>query len=129
VSETPAFMRALGIGVERADADGVVVGMDVPDTLMSPFGAVIGGAIATLFDTALAIAVARGLEPADRIATHGLTITFVEFAEEQRLVCRARLVSLRRQVAVAEGEVATDDGRLIAKAIGTFGVRRAAGRA
>jgi hypothetical protein len=34
-------------------------------------------------------------------------------------------VSLRKAVAVAEGEVVTEAGTLVAKAIGTFGVRRA----
>ena len=33
-------------------------------------------------------------------------------------------MSLRRTVAVADGEVVTADGTLVAKALGTFGVRR-----
>jgi acyl-coenzyme A thioesterase PaaI-like protein len=60
----------------------------------------------------------------DRIATHNLNVTYVAFAREQVLLCRARVVSLRRAVAVAEGEVATEAGHLVAKALGTFGVRR-----
>jgi acyl-coenzyme A thioesterase PaaI-like protein len=35
------------------------------------------------------------------------------------------VVSVRRSVAIAEGEVTADDGALVAKALGTFGVRRA----
>jgi len=124
VSGVPAFMQALGIAVERGDADEAVVRMDVPDALMSPFGQVLGGMVVALCDTALGVAVARRLEPADRIATHNLNVTYVAFSRERRLVCRARVVSLRRAVAVAEGAVTAGDGALLAKVIGTFGVRR-----
>ena len=124
MNEMPAFMDLLGFRIEQADEREAVMRMDVPDTLMSPFGAVIGGAIAALFDTALAVAIARHLTPADRIATHNLNVTYVAFSREQTLRCRCRVVSLRKAVAVAEGEVTTGAGVLIAKALGTFGVRR-----
>jgi uncharacterized protein (TIGR00369 family) len=99
--------------------------MDVPDALMSPFGTVHGGVIAALFDTALAVAVARRLGVADRVATHNLNVTYVAFSRDQLLFCRARVASLRRSIAVTEGEVTTAGGQLVAKALGTFGVRRA----
>jgi uncharacterized protein (TIGR00369 family) len=118
-------MKLLGLSIERADEHEALVRMQVPDALMSPFGAVHGGAIAALFDTGLAIAIARHLDAADRIATHNLNVTYVAFSREQVLLCRARVVSVRKAVAVAEGEVATDAGTVVAKALGTFGVRRA----
>ena len=68
----PGFWELLGFRIEHADEHGAVLTMEVPDAMMSPFGTVHGGAIATLFDTGLAIAIARRLEPEDRIATHNL---------------------------------------------------------
>ena len=124
MSAMPAFMEVLGLSIERADAAEAVVRMDVPDALMSPFGSVHGGFIAALFDTALAIAIHRRLDDGDRIATHNLNVTYVSFAREQHLVCRATVLTLRRAVAVAEGQVLTAGGALVAKAVGTFGVRR-----
>lgn len=120
----PGFWTLLGMAVEAAADDGVVVTMTAPDDFLSPFGTVHGGLIATFFDTALAVAVARRLGAADRIATHNLNVTYVAFTRERRLRCRARVVSLRSAVAIVEGEVGTGDGTLVAKAIGTFGVRR-----
>src|SRR5438132_595437 len=67
----------------------------------------------------------RRLDAADRIATHSLNVTYVAFSREQLLICRTRVVSLRKAVAVVEGEVTTGDGTLVAKALGSFGVRRA----
>ena len=88
----PGFFAALGLAIERADADEAVVAMDVPT---------------------------------HRIATHSLNVTYASFSRERRLVRRARVASLRRSVAVAEGAVVQADGALVAKALGTFGVRRA----
>lgn len=120
----PGFWKLLGFTIERGDETEAVLRMDVPEALMSPFGTVHGGAIATLFDTGLAVSIARRLEPEDRIATHNLNVTYVAFTRDRVLRCRARVVSLRRTVAVAEGEVVAADGTLVAKALGTFGVRR-----
>ena len=118
-------MDVLGLAVEHADEHEAVLRMDVPDALMSPFGAVLGGMVAALFDTGLAIAVARRVGAGDRIATHNLNVTYVAFSRDQVLFCRSRVVSVRQSVAVAEGEVTTAGGDLVAKALGTFGVRRA----
>jgi acyl-coenzyme A thioesterase PaaI-like protein len=40
------------------------------------------------------------------------------------LRCHARIVSLGRTVAVAEGEIRDATETVVAKALGTFGVRR-----
>jgi uncharacterized protein (TIGR00369 family) len=124
VNGLPDFWALLGFAIEDADEREAVLRMDVPEALLSPFGTVHGGVIATLFDTGLAVAVARRLEPADRIATHNLNVTYAAFTRERLLRCRSRVVSLRRTVAIAEGEVTASDGTLVAKALGTFGVRR-----
>jgi uncharacterized protein (TIGR00369 family) len=124
VTGLPGFWQLLGFTIERGDEAEAVLRMDVPDALVSPFGTVHGGVIATLFDTGLAVSIARRLEPEDRIATHNLNVTYVAFTRDRVLRCRARVVSLRRTVAVAEGEVVAADGTLVAKALGTFGVRR-----
>jgi serine/threonine-protein kinase len=42
----------------------------------------------------------------------------------EMLRCHAKLASLTRTVAVAEGDVRDESDRLVAKALGTFGVRR-----
>jgi acyl-CoA thioesterase len=119
------FWDYLGLSIETGDTSGALVRMDVPEALMTPFGTVHGGIVATLCDTALAVAIARHLEQPDRIATHALQVTYVAFTSSRLLRCRAHVVSVRRSVAVAEGEVTAADGTSVAKALGTFGVRRA----
>ena len=125
MAELPGFWGVFGIAIERADEEAVVLRMDVPDTLMSPFGQVFGGAVAALFDTGLAVAIARRVAAEDRIATLNLNVAYTAFTSERVLRCRARVLSLRRTVAIVEGEITTESGTLVAKAVGTFGVRRA----
>jgi acyl-CoA thioesterase len=121
----PDFWRALGLAIVATGEEDAVVEMTSPDWAISPFGTVHGGAISMLCDTALAVAIARRLDgPEDRIATHQLTVSYTAFTTERLLRCHARLVSLTRTVAVAEGDVHDGTGRLVAKALGTFGVRR-----
>ena len=123
----PDFWRTLGLTVvDLGDADARFA-IDCPDWVMSPFGTVHGGALSMIFDTALAVAIARRLSPPeDRIATHQLTVSYSSFTTERRLACRTRIVSLARTVAVAEGEISEPEGKLVAKALATFGVRRRA---
>ena len=122
--EMPGFWRVFGIAIEQADESGVVLRMDVPDALMSPFGQVFGGAIAALFDTALAVAVARRVQAEDRIATLNLNVGYTNFTSERVLRCHAHVLSLRRTVAIVEGEITDESNTLVAKAVGTFAVRR-----
>jgi len=110
VTEPPAFMRVLGLAIEHADEEEAVLRMDVPETLVTPFGTVHGGVIAVLFDTALAVAIARRLPAPDRIATHNLNVSYVAFARDRLLRCRARVVSLRTTVALAEARCSTEPG-------------------
>jgi len=120
----PDFWPLFGFTIEHADERDAVLRMDVPPALLSPFGTVHGGVIAVLFDTGLALAVVRRLAPEDRVATHALNVTYVSFARAAVLRCRARVLRLGRAIAVAEGDVTTDAGDLVAKATGTFGVHR-----
>jgi len=119
----PDFWRLFGLSIERADEQEIVLRMDVADALLSPFGTVHGGVLATLLDTGLAVAVARHVSAETRIATHTLNVSYVAFTRERALACRARTLTVRRSVAVAEGEVIELGGRLVAKAVATFGLR------
>jgi len=123
--DLPDFWRALGLTIVETGEDTAVLEMASPDWAMSPFGTVHGGAISMFCDTALAVAIARRLDgPEDRIATHQLSVSYAAFTTERVLRCHARVVSLTRTVAVADGEVRDATGRLIAKALGSFGIRR-----
>ena len=121
----PDFWKVLGLDIVSADDRELVVDSHVPDWIVTPFTTVHGGALAMIFDTVLAMAIARRLEsPDDRVATHQLAVSYAAFTTERHLRCHARVASLTRTVGVAEGELVELGGKLVAKALGTFGVRR-----
>jgi uncharacterized protein (TIGR00369 family) len=118
----PAFFEYLGMTIACASPEEAVVRMQVPKQLLSPHGPVHGGAISFLIDTAIGIAVACRLAPGDRTATHELNVNYISFAARPVVIATARVLRLSRTVAHTEAEVRAEDGTLIAKALGTFGV-------
>ena len=124
-AELPAFFAYLGMSVLAVGREEAAVRMTVPAGLYSPFGRVHGGAIAALIDTALGIVVACHLNPMDRTATHELNINYITFSTGPTVLCRARVLRLGRAVASVEAEVESEQGELIAKALGPFGIFRA----
>jgi uncharacterized protein (TIGR00369 family) len=122
--DLPAFFPALGMTVEEISVEKVVVRMKVPDVFWTPFGAIHGGILGALMDTVGGITVATQLTPADRTATHSITIHYTSFVRERTCVCIGRLLAKGKNVATVELEVRRDDGSLAAKALGTFGIFR-----
>ena len=118
----PEFFHVLGMSVVETSPERAVLRMDVPTWFRSPFDQVHGGAIAAFMDTTFGAALAAKLSPQDRMATHELNVNYLSFAREHTLLCTARVLAMGQAVATVEGEVETEAGRLIAKALGTFGV-------
>jgi len=92
--------------------------------LCNSFGVAHGGAVATLADVALALAVIARDPAAVGALTIQLQLTFVG-PGAGRLVAEGRSLEVRRAVAFAEGEVRDAEGALVAKAVATFQLRRA----
>ncbi len=126
-ADLPPFFDYLGLSVLAVSTDEVSVRMTVPAALYSPFGTVHGGAIAALIDTTIGIAVAAHLGPHDRNVTHELNLNYISFAKGPTVLCRARVLRLGRHVASVEAEAVTEEGALVAKALGTFGLLRKRG--
>ena len=122
--DLPAFFPALGMIVEEIGLERVVVRMEAPETFITPFGAIHGGILGALMDTVGGITVATHLTPADRTATHSITIHYTSFVRERSCVCIGRLLAMAKNVATVELEVRRNDGTLAAKALGTFGIFR-----
>jgi uncharacterized protein (TIGR00369 family) len=83
-------------------------------------GGIHGGLIMTLLDNAAWFTAAPHYD--HWVATAELSVRILEPVTGEDLVARGRLVRAGRRLAVAEGEVRTAAGRLIATAAGTFAV-------
>ena len=87
---------------------------------MSRANRVHGGVLFTLLDTALGTAVVKSLERGRGCATLELKINYFRPIQEGTVRAEGRLVNRSRRTAYAEGEVVNQEGKVLAKASGTF---------
>ena len=110
------------IGIEDGVSEGGVgsVSLVIRPHHLQAAGRVHGGLIAVLVDTAFFRAVRSRLAPGQRTTTIELKINFLEPADSGRLTATASLIGDGGRLMVADVQVTSDDGRLIAQALGTF---------
>ncbi|MGP4727581.1 PaaI family thioesterase [Agrobacterium deltaense] len=118
----PPFGKKLAISLIEADY-GHAVFEGMPDaSAYNPMGTVHGGYIATMLDSACAVATHTGLKPGFAYTTLELKVSFLRPLTERSGVVRAvgRLVSIGGRAAFAEATVHDGDGRLSATATSTL---------
>ena len=107
----------LGIEVVSCEADRAVVELDADDRHLNGHGTVHGGAIATLVDSAMGLAVFR--EDTAPV-TIEMKVTYLEPGRPGRLRAAAAVRKRGKRIIIAEVDVTGDDGTAIAHGIGTF---------
>ena len=112
----------LGIAAEDLADGSVRLTLETDATFASEGGLVHGGIVALLLDGAMGRAVERTLAPGERCATVQISVQYVAPAEGE-LCSTGRVVRRGRTVAFVESECARADGRIVARAHGTWVVR------
>jgi uncharacterized protein (TIGR00369 family) len=116
------FAELLGVRISHRERGLARVEMDARPELMNSHGAAHGGVVMTLADIALAVA-AMTLDPTSRGAvTIELKVSFLA-PGTGRLVAEGRCLRAGKSVSFSEGEVRDGEGKLVAKALGTFQLR------
>ena len=114
------FLRFIGLE-EGLSENGVgSVSLAIQPHHLQGAGQVHGGLMAVLVDTAFFRAVRSTLAPGQRTTTIELKVNFLESATSGRLTATARIISNSDRLTVADVEVLSEDGRLIAQGLGTF---------
>ncbi|MEO1063808.1 MAG: PaaI family thioesterase [Actinomycetota bacterium] len=98
-------------GIERVD-----------DRHGQPHGAVHGGVVFTILDTAMGAAATSVLEEGQICATSDLQIRFLRPAFEGSLTADATVVNAGRRLVTVRGDVTDGEGRLIATGTAAFAV-------
>ena len=117
-SQTPrSFTERLGV---RADEEGRLV-LEVGPAHLRSLGIAHGGMIATLLDSAMGLEVSRSAPPDHYVVTAQLNVNFIRPAwEGETLVASTRVRHSGGKTAVAQGDLATTSGALVATASGMF---------
>ena len=114
------FAKLLGIEVDASEPGHAVLSMKLRADLMRNNGIAHGGAIATLIDSAMAIAIMAQLAENERTVTVDLTIHYLRPLSAGTAKASARVVRAGRRVITVSAELFGDDGKLAATAISTY---------
>lgn len=114
------FGELLGLQSEDQGEGRAKVSFVATERHLNPHGTVHGGAIASLCDTAMGMAVISGASPeASRPVTIEMKITYLEPSAPGDVVATAQVRKRGRRITVVETEV-TQENEVVALAIGTF---------
>lgn len=117
------FAELLGIEVTQRGSGSARLELSVRPELFNSWGAAHGGVVMTLADVALAAA-ARTMNPAAiGTITVTMSLTFIG-AGHGRLIADARCLRYGASLAFCECEIRDVQGGMVAKALGTFKLRR-----
>jgi len=114
------FAKLLGIEVDSVEPGHAVLSMKLRDDLMRNNAIAHGGAIATLIDSAMAIAIMALLEENQRTVTVDLTIHYLRPISEGTTRASARVVRAGRRVITVAAELFDHNEKLSATAISTY---------
>lgn len=116
---TSGFREHVGFDVHEDGEGRANVTLQAGDEHLNPGGAVHGGVLATLIDSAMGAAVRTTGEGAERPATIALTVTYLEPGQPGGISVTAQVRKRGRRITIVEAE-AVQHGDMIAHGIGTF---------
>ena len=114
------FTRYLGMELVRMEEGECIMRLDVGPEHQSTAERVHGGVFFTMVDTAMGRAVISKLPDGRGCATIEAKINFFRPVQRGVLEARATCVNLSRRTAYTEADLHDAEGRLIARATGTF---------
>jgi uncharacterized protein (TIGR00369 family) len=109
----------LGVDLETLAPDSCVLRLPYRHEVTNGSGAIHGGVLAALADTAVAFALSTNFDGKMGFATADLTIHFLRRAKGD-VSARARIIKKGRRVCVGEVDVQDAGGRAVARALATF---------
>lgn len=118
--ENVPFAQLLGIEIESIEPGHAVLTMQIKEELKRNGGIAHGGAIATLIDSAMAMAIVPLLAEGERTTTVDLTIHYLRPLSERSARASARVVRAGKRVITVSAELFDADGKLAATALSTY---------
>jgi uncharacterized protein (TIGR00369 family) len=119
------FGKLLGLSFTEAKDGGYQCVLKIDEKVLNVYGTVHGGTLSTLADVAMGWALFDYLREDERLATVEMKINYFLAVSSGTLIAEAKLINKTRNLAVLESTVQCD-GRLVAKAMGTFYISKVA---
>ena len=120
---TIPFLDLLGARPGHREKGRAVVTLEMRDELTNSWGFAHGGVVMALLDVAMGSAVRSTVEADFGVVTANLSVNFLHAAAGS-LTAEGRVLRGGRTLVFCEGEVRDAAGHLVAKAVGTFCLKR-----
>jgi uncharacterized protein (TIGR00369 family) len=114
------FTRDLGLESRQLSQGRYEVTLDLQPRHLSRAERVHGGVLFSMLDTALGRAVLSALPEGRGCATVEIKINYFRPVQSGRVRAEGRLCELTRSLGYSEGEVVNEEGKVLARASGTF---------
>jgi acyl-CoA thioesterase len=118
------FYRLIGFEVVDAGPGYAKLKMPVRPELFQFQAAVHGGALFSVADAAVAVALLTLAEPGEKALTIEAKLNYLAQVTEGEVIAEGRVVHKGRSIALGEVDVTRADGRLCAKGLITYTLRR-----
>ncbi len=122
LAKNTPYYEYLGIEIVEADEGFAKLRLDFKDHLTHPFGYFHGGAIASLADSAGINAVLTTLNNEEKALTLEMKINYLLPVKDVVVFAEGKVIHKGKKFAVADVDVKSDDGQLVAKAIVTCAI-------
>ena len=119
ISAVP-YAALLGIELEEVGIGHATLRLPFKKNLTQNHGVVHGGAVASLVDTAMAIAIIPLLQPRERVTTVDLTISYLRPVTSGVMSATAKVVRHGRRLIVVSADVVNSSQTLTATALSTY---------
>ena len=100
--------------------------LEVAEKLLNPHRVLHGGVVYSLADTGMGAALYSDLDEDELCATVEIKIAYFAAVTSGTLTCETKVVHRTKRIAFLESQI-KNDGRLTAKAMGTFSVSKVKG--
>ncbi|MBM3166627.1 MAG: PaaI family thioesterase, partial [Chloroflexi bacterium] len=98
--------------------------LEVNGNLMNPHNVLHGGVVYSMADTGMGAALYSRLNEGEICATVEIKVAYFAAVSSGTLVCNTRVIHKSQAIAVMESEI-ENDGKLVAKAMGTYSIFKA----
>ncbi len=123
--EVNPYWKHLGIK-PVSGSDGKIIGvvLDVTKDLKQIYGTVHGGVLASLVDSAMAVAIHQQLAADEGCATVEMKLNYFRPVSEGRLMAEGKVIQKGSKIVVGQCEIRNDKGHLVAFGTGTFMINK-----
>ncbi len=120
---TVPFLDLLGVKAEEIGGGKARISVEPRPELLNSFAVFHGGVIMSLLDVAMAVAARSSRNHAGGVMTVDMSVSFMRSASSS-IVAEGRVMRGGQSLYFCEGEVVDENGEMVAKALGTFKLRR-----